>query len=79
MERVSQVLEVEVEHDGTAYRASYFVENATIHASVCGRMLIAPLGPEDAAQTVKTLLSGYLLHQDRKLKHAQGWRSAARA
>jgi hypothetical protein len=73
MERKSQVLEVEVEHDGEPHRASYFVEDSTIYTNIDGHMLIAPLGHGDAATTVKMLLAGHLRHQARKLKHAKGW------
>lgn len=75
MERESVVLEVEVQHEGSTYRASYFVEGETIHANVGGRMLIAPLARKPAADTVKTLLSGHLLQQSRKIRHSGLWES----
>ncbi|MGB3337073.1 MAG: hypothetical protein WBA73_07840 [Devosia sp.] len=73
MERTSQVLEIEINHEGSPHRASYFIENETIYASIGGRMLIAPTGPRPAADTVKTLLSGHLLQQSRKLRHMGRW------
>jgi hypothetical protein len=76
MERNSQVLEVEVDYGGTPHRASYFVEENTIHANIGGRVLSIPCGPRSAADTVKTVLSGYLLQQSRKLRHAGRWNSA---
>jgi hypothetical protein len=76
MERNSQVLEVEVEYGGTPHRASYFVEDNTIHASIGGRLLSIPRGPRSAADTVKTVLSGYLLQQSRKLRHVGRWSGA---
>lgn len=76
MERSSQVLEVEINHEGSAHRASYFVENQTIYASIGGRVLVAPIGPRTAADTVKTLLSGHLLQQSRKLRHVGRWNRA---
>ena len=36
MERQSQILEVEVQHDGDLHRASYFVENSTIYTNIDG-------------------------------------------
>jgi hypothetical protein len=74
MEQHSQVLEVEIEHEGSRYQASYFVENGTIHANVGGRMLTLPHGPNRAADTVKAVLSGYLLQQSRKMRHMADWR-----
>jgi hypothetical protein len=76
MERQSQVLEVQVEHDGSIHRVSYFVENDTIHASICGRMLAVPAGPRSASDTVKSLLLGYLTQRSRRLRHAEHWRRA---
>jgi hypothetical protein len=73
MERESVVLEVEVQHEGSIYRASYFVEGETIHANVGGRMLIAPLAMKPAADTVKSLLSGHLLQQSRRIRHSGLW------
>jgi hypothetical protein len=68
MEQYSQVLEVQIKHDGTAHRASYFVEEGTIHARIGERMMTVPLGPRPAADSVKTMLSGYLAQQSRKLR-----------
>ncbi|QQR34999.1 hypothetical protein JI749_11490 [Devosia oryziradicis] len=73
MERASVVLEVEVQHEGSAYRASYFVEGNTIHANVGGRLVVAPLVSKPAAETVETLLSGHLQQQSRKLRHSGRW------
>jgi hypothetical protein len=73
MERESVVLEVEVQHEGNAYRASYFVEGQTIHANVGGRMLVAPLASKPAAETVETLLTGHLQQQSRKIRHSDLW------
>ena len=73
MERQSQVMEVEVDYDGQAHRASYFVEHDTIHTAIAGRMVTIPLGPRPAADTVKTVLSGYLLQRSRKLRHVARW------
>lgn len=73
MERESVVLEVEVQHEGSAYRASYFVEGQTIHANVGGRMLVAPLASKPAAETVETLLTGHLQQQSRKMRHSGLW------
>lgn len=79
MERKSQVLEVEVQHDGNLHRASYFVENSIIYTSIGGHMLIAPLGQGEAATTVRMLLSGHLRHNARRLKHARRWSKAPTA
>jgi hypothetical protein len=76
MERDSQVLEVEVEYGGTPHRASYFVEANTIHANIGGRLLTIPRGPRSAADAVRTVLSGYLLQQSRKLRLVSRWHSA---
>jgi hypothetical protein len=73
MERNSQVLEVEIEYGGAPHRASYFVEDDTIHASIGGRMLSIPRGPRSAADTVKAVLSGYLLQQSRKRRQVDHW------
>lgn len=76
MERKSVILEVDVQHDGSSHRASYFVEDTIIYASIDGHVLIAPLGQEAAASTVRMLLSGHLRQRSRKLKHARQWRKA---
>jgi hypothetical protein len=69
----NQVLEVEIEHEGSAHRASYFVENQTIYASIDGRMLLSPLGNHAPAETVRGLLSGYLQSRSRRLAAARRW------
>jgi hypothetical protein len=76
MERQSQVLEVQVEHDGSVHRVSYFVENGTIHASIGGRLLAVPTGTRSASDTVRTLLSGHLSQRSRKLRNAAHWNPA---
>ena len=76
MERNSQVLEVEVDYGGRPHRASYFVEDNIIYASIGGRLLFIPRGPRSAADTVKTVLSGYLLQQSRTLRHIGRWNGA---
>lgn len=76
MERQSQVLETQVEHDGSVHRVSYFIENGTIHASIGGRLLAVPTGPRSASDTVKSLLFGYLMQRSRKLRHAAHWHHA---
>ena len=73
MERQSQILEAQVEHDGSVHRVSYFIEVDTIHTSIGGRMLSIPVGPRSAADTVRSLLSGYLLQRSRKLSHSAHW------
>lgn len=73
MERHSQVFDVEVSYDGQPHRASYFVEADKIYASIDGRVVIAPLGPLPATETVKTMLSGHLLQQSRKFRQATRW------
>lgn len=65
MERHSQVLEVQIEQNGSAHSASYFVEGDIIHASIGGRVVAVPVGPRSAADTVKSLLSGYLVQRSR--------------
>jgi hypothetical protein len=70
MERQSQVLEVQVEHEGSVHRVSYFVENGTIHANIGGRLLAIPTGPRSASDTVKSLMFGYLSQRSRKPRHA---------
>jgi len=79
MERQSQILEVEVQHDGDLHRASYFVENSTIYTNIDGHILIAPLGQSEAATTVRMLLSGHLRHNARRLKQARRWSKAPSA
>lgn len=73
MERQSQVFDVEVDHDGQAHKASYFVEEDKVFANIEGRVLIAPLGSRPAVDTVRSLLSGHLLQQTRKLRQAGRW------
>jgi len=73
MEQSGRVFEVEVEYEGRPHRASYFIESGSIHASVDGSMLTVPLGPRPAADTVKTVLSGYLLQRSRKLGNLNSW------
>jgi hypothetical protein len=73
MERKSQVLDVEIDHDGQPYRASYFVEADKIFTRIGGRVLIAPLGTRAAVDTVKALLSGHVLQQSRKFRQAKLW------
>jgi len=73
MERNSVVQDVEVTHDGQTYRASYFVESNVIHAMIGGRTLLSPIGPVSAGDTVKALLTGYLLQQTRKAGNVAKW------
>jgi hypothetical protein len=73
MERQSQIFEVELDQQGETHRATYFVERDMIFTSIGGRMLIAPLGSKPAMETVKSLLSGFLLQQTRKLSQAGRW------
>lgn len=74
MEQKSQVLEVEVEHQGEIHRASYFVEGEVVHARIGGKVLRSPLGGGDAAEKVRALLTGHLLLQSRKARNAEIWR-----
>lgn len=76
MEQKSQVLEVEVEHQGQIHRASYFVEGDVVHARIGGKVLRSPLGSGNAADTVRTLLAGHLLLQTRKTQNAKLWRDS---
>jgi len=76
MERYSQVLEVQIEQDGSTHRASYFVEGNTIHASIVGKIVAVPVGPRSAADTVKSLLSGYLAQRSRRRALGARWMSA---
>jgi hypothetical protein len=73
MERKSQVLDVEIDHDGQSHRVSYFVEADKIFTRIGGRVLIAPLGSRSAVDTVRTLLSGHLLQQSRKFRQVKRW------
>lgn len=73
MERQSQVLDVTVEQDGHRYQASYFVERDVIHAQIEGKVMEMPLGRKPAAETVKGLLSGFLLQRTRQLRHVNAW------
>ena len=75
MERRSQVLEVQVEHQGHPHSASYFVEENTITANIGGRIFTTPMGPRPAADTVRTLLSGHLLQMARRRKLLSQWSS----
>lgn len=74
MDRGNIVLDVEIDHNGVAHRASYFVENHTIHANIDGRLLIAPQGSQPAAETVKALLLGYWQQKGRKQRQLNWWR-----
>jgi len=76
MERCSQVLEVQIEQEGSAHRASYFVEGGTIHASIAGKIVAVPVGPRSAADTVKSLLSGYLAQRSRLRASGARWTNA---
>ncbi|MDB5615413.1 MAG: hypothetical protein JWQ22_3066 [Devosia sp.] len=73
MERQSQVLEVLVEHQGHPHSTSYFVERNIIFANIGGRVLMAPVGPRPAADTVKTLLLGHLTEKMRKRRLLSQW------
>jgi hypothetical protein len=76
MERQSQVMVVRLEQDGSPHEASYFVERDVIHANIDGQVRTIPLGNGPAAETVKSVLSGYLLQKSRKLKHLHHWHNA---
>jgi hypothetical protein len=39
MDEENQIHKVEVSRNGTTYKATYFVENAMIHANVNGKMV----------------------------------------
>lgn len=39
MDEENQIHEVEVSRNGTTYKATYFIENAMIHANVNGKMV----------------------------------------
>ena len=76
MDRESVVLDVQVQHEGKEYSASYFVEGGMIHANIAGRMLVAPRSRLSPADTVSKLLSGHLMQQSRKRRQADIWKSA---
>ncbi|HEV7346485.1 MAG TPA: hypothetical protein VGN60_12725 [Devosia sp.] len=74
MERHSQVLEVEIDHNGEAHHATYFVEQNMIHTAIDGRLMTIPVGQRSAAETVKSVLSGFLAQKARKRRHVSRWR-----
>ncbi|MBJ6986908.1 hypothetical protein [Devosia sp. MC521] len=52
MDEENQIHEVEVSRNGTTYKATYFVENAMIHANINGKMVsktITTIPPRQAA------------------------------
>ena len=61
MERESRVLTASVKFDGQKYTASYFIEGGIIHASIEGKSFFSPVGRAAAVDTVKVLLTDYLL------------------
>lgn len=73
MERQSTVQTTSVTFEGQTYSASYFVENNIINANIGGRVMMTPLGPNGAEKTVQTLLTGHLLQNARKSRHAGSW------
>jgi hypothetical protein len=74
-ERQGLVQHVEVRHGGEVYRADYFVEDNVIHAWIGERALLTPVNNCPACDTVKVLLAGHLMQQDRKIGQANRWQN----
>nr|WP_314260299.1 hypothetical protein [uncultured Devosia sp.] len=76
MERESVVRDVQVEHEGITHTASYFVEDGMIHGRIGERKLLAPIGPDSADLTVRSLVSEHLQERSRRMRHSDNWSSA---
>lgn len=72
-ERLGLVQRVEVRHGGEVHRADYFVEHNIIHAQIGERTLLTPVNNCPASDTVKVLLAGHLMQQDRKMGQVRRW------
>jgi hypothetical protein len=72
-DRRSVILTVEVPFEGETHSATYFVENAMIHAVIGGRAFLAPLGSGPAGGTVRALLEGHLLQKARRHRQSRSW------
>lgn len=77
-ERECLVQTVEVTHGGETHRAIYFVENSIIHAQIGGHTMLSPLGNAPAANTVRALLTEYLIQRRRVMNQAERWLSSRR-
>lgn len=77
MEPKSVVLSTTVEFEGESHKAHYFVEDNMIYATIGARVLMAPLVDRTAESVVKSLLSGHLQQQSRKLRHRDAWSAAS--
>jgi hypothetical protein len=51
---------------GQSITAHYFVENGVIHANIAGRTLLSPVGNCSPRNTVKALLTSYMLQRSRR-------------
>jgi hypothetical protein len=66
MERESVVGTVSADIPGQSITAHYFVENGVIHANIAGRTLLSPVGNCSPRNTVKALLTSYMLQRSRR-------------
>jgi hypothetical protein len=62
-----RIFETQVIHEGQVHKASYFVENGIIHASIDGQTTRAPVGRGPAEAIVKAVLLGKLRHKSRQM------------
>ena len=53
-------------YEGQVHKASYFVENGTIHANIDGQFTLLPVGRGPAETVVKSALLGKLGHDSRQ-------------
>lgn len=73
MQQESIVREVAIVDAGEVHRASYFVENGTLHAHVGGRVIRLSIGADHSELTVRRLLAGHVQIKDWKRKMAERW------
>lgn len=73
MEREGLVQDVEIDVDGQTHRATYFIDNGTIHASVDSKIYLLPLGPGPASDTIKSLMAEKLRRKGFRETLARKW------
>jgi hypothetical protein len=66
MEQESVVGTLSADIAGESITAHYFVENGVIHANIAGRTLLSPVGNCSPRDTVRALLTSYVLQRSRR-------------
>lgn len=74
LRQTSMVHDVEISHEDTVHKASYFVEHGVIHARIGERVMLSPVNGGDPDRTVRSMLLGQILQNTRKARQASHWR-----